>query len=236
MSHRTSLVRIAAAAAAFTVLALGGCAATAGAESTPAASATPTPTTAPSDPLESVTTIVARPQALELRDESGTVVASLDYLGDAAEAIATLETVFGAAPASEEYPGNSHYTPGIAYQWGGMELRQPEYTGHEAELPRSYYLPSFSVRFTAPTSGDTEQTTDEGYQVGAVWTELVAEPALQTNPSGCSGPYLDFVEVPMTDADGNAYDQRVAVVFRPSDDESAVAWISAPLEIHDECA
>ncbi|MFC9561093.1 hypothetical protein [Agromyces sp. NPDC056965] len=183
-----------------------------------------------------MTTIVARPQALELRDESGAVVASLDYLGDAAEAIATLETVFGAAPESEEYPGNSHYTPGTAYQWGGMELRQPEYTGEMAGLPRSYYLPSFSVRFTAPTSGDAELTTDEGYQVGTVWTDLVAEPALQTNPSGCSGPYLDFVEVPMSDSDGTAYDQRVAVVFRPSEDELTVASISAPLEIHDECA
>ena len=238
MSRRSNLVRVAAVVAAFAVLALGGCVGTAGAEPTPTAavSASPSPTTAPSDPLQSVTTLVARPQALELRDDTGAVVVSLDYLGDAAEAIAALETVFGAAPESEDYPGNSHDTPGIAYRWGGMELRQPEYTGEVAALPRSYYSPSFSVWFSTPMSGEAELTTAEGYQVGAEWAGLVSEPALQTNPSGCSGPYLDFVVVPLTDSDGNLYDQRVAVVFRASDDESTVARISAPLEIHDECA
>lgn len=204
--------------------------------STPTPAPAPNPTADSGDPLSTVVGIVARPEVLELRNAAGAIVASLDYLGDPLDAEIALEAVFGAPAESETYPGNSHNPGGMVHRWGGLELWQPQYEGELAGMPRSYYQPSFFVHFTAATSGEVELATEDARQVGDPWSELLAASGLQTNLSGCSGPYLDFVEIAKTDIDGREYAQRVAVVFRASEGDVTIARIAAPVEIHDECA
>jgi hypothetical protein len=200
---------------------------------------TPTPAPAPVDPLSTVTTLVATPEALELRDGSGGLVTRLDYLSDAAAAIATLETVFGAAPASEEYRGSNHHAPSTAHRWGSFELWEQRYVDRWEGLgtPPSFHLPAFRVAFTAAASGHLDLTTSGGHHVGDAWIDLLAEPNLRTNPSGCSGPYIDFVEIAFTRDDGVEYGQKFAVEFQPSEDETTLDRAAAPVAIfEDGCA
>lgn len=90
-------------------------------------------------------------------------------------------------------------------------------------------MPSFRVRLTATDAAGVTLATAEGLQSGDPWSELLATPDLLTNPSGCTGPYFDFVELPLTNADGGAYLEKAVVEFRPSSDEASVAQIGAPV-------
>lgn len=198
---------------------------------------TPKPTPEPVDPLTTVTSLVATPESLELRDDSGAIVTSLDYRSDAAPAIATLETVFGTAPVSEEHPGGSNdHAPSTAHRWGGFELWEQRYVGRWEGLgtPPSLYRPGFRVAFATADSGEIGLLTEEGHQVGSSWADLLAEPELRANPSGCSGPYLDFIEVTIQWSVGTQH-LRVAVELQPSDDETVVSSVRAPVAV-DGCA
>lgn len=233
-----------AVAALALLLTLSGCVGGSPAPATEApqaTAATPTPTQppAPVDPLTTVTTLVATPEALELRDESGTVVTSLDYLSDPGPAITTLQTVFGAPPVSEEYQGSNHYAPSTAHRWGGFELWEQRYVERWEGLgtPSSLFKPGFRVTFTAAGYGGVDLLTDDGHHVGDSWTELLAEPELRTNPTGCSGPYLDFIEVTVVWSDGTEHLNKVGVDFQPSDDETLVSLVRAPMAIYEDgCA
>lgn len=226
---------------------LTGCAASAApaAEQTspPPTSAAPTPTATaqePSpDPLSTVSTIVIRPEAVELRDASGGVVHSLDYLADATEALAVLTTVFGEAPADTDSPGNSHSPPSTVHRWGAFELWEVQYVDNWEGFgaPRTLYWPSYRVMFTGAESHSIALATTEGRQTGDSWTDLIAAPNLQTNPSGCSGPYTDFVEYPVTGADGTEYLYKISVDYRPTGDGQSIASIGAPMFVaEDGCA
>ncbi len=205
--------------------------------------AAPTPSaseTAPAvDPLSTVTTLVARPEALELHDASGVVVQSLGYLSDSESALAALTGVFGEAPIDTDYPGGSHDAPSTAHRWGAFELWEARYVDNWEGLgtPPSFYRPSFRVRFTDAESTGIALATLNGPHAGYAWSELSASAGLQTNPSGCSGPYLDYVEFPETDADGVEYVQKVAVDFRPTDDGASIGEVRAPVPVYEEgCA
>lgn len=203
-------------------------------------SPTPTPTSAPApaDPLSTVTTLVATPEALELRDGSGGLVTSLDYLSDAAAAIATLESVFGAAPVSEEDRGWSHSPPSTAHRWAGFELWEQRYVDRWEGLgrPPSFHLPAFRVAFTAAASGHLNLTTAGGHHVGDAWSDLMADTDVDPDSSACWGPYTDFIDVPITRSDGSEHVARFAVDFLASPDESSVARVRAPIAVEDGCA
>lgn len=200
---------------------------------------TPTPAPAPVDPLSTVTTLVATPEALELRDGSGGLITRLDYLSDAAAAIATLEAVFGTAPSSEEYRGSGHFPPSTAHRWGGFELREQRYVDRweGRGTPPSLHKPTFRVTFESDTWGGVELVASHGHQVGDPWADLLDEPDLRTVPSGCSGPYIDFVEVMFTREDGVEYSQKFAVAFEPSEDQAALRSVEAPIAVYEDgCA
>jgi hypothetical protein len=208
-------------------------------QSPTATDAAPSPTPPSADPLSTVTTLLARPEALELHDASDLVVQSFDYRSDVAEALAVLTAVFGEAPEDTEYPGDSHNAPSTAHRWGAFELWEARYVDNWEGLgePRTFYMPSFRTRFTGAESGGITLATLGGFQAGDPWSELSAAPDLQTNPSGCSGPYLDYIELSQTDADGNDYVQKVSVDFRPTDDEASIAEVRAPVQVYEEgCA
>lgn len=207
--------------------------------SAPASAATPTPTPAEAEPggsADAVIAIVARPESLELRGAGGAVVEELDYLGDPHAAVSAIAAALGAAPVDEAHPGDSHYPPSTAHRWEGLTLWEQRHEGRWEEVEHSILRPRFLVEFTGPTALDVELTTEQGVHAGSPWGALLAEPGLQTNPSGCSGPYLDFVQVDGANADGTGYTVKVTVDFRPTGDESGIARIGAPVPAFDSCA
>ncbi|RXZ46483.1 hypothetical protein ESP57_16420 [Agromyces fucosus] len=164
----------------------------------------------------------------------------LDYLGDVDAAIATIERVLGEAPVDEEFPGGSHNSPSTAHRWGAFELWERRYVDNWSEFAsreRTLYRPSFSVVFTGPEVAGVALTTEDGIVAGTSWTDLQAMPGLQLNPSGCSGPYLDYTAYDESWPDGTVHEQRYGVDFIANDDASAILRVRAPLAIHEEgCA
>jgi hypothetical protein len=71
----------------------------------------------------------------------------------------------------------------------------------------------------------------EGHDVGGSWEELVAVADLQQDPSGCSGPYLEYVEE-SREAVGAPGTMKISVEFRPSEDSSIVESIAAPVRVN----
>ncbi|KQW04036.1 hypothetical protein ASC66_16385 [Leifsonia sp. Root4] len=208
-------------------------------DAVPVPSPSPSETAPSADPLSTVTALVARPEALELQDESGAVVQAFDYRSDVTEALGVLTAVLGEPPIDTDYPGGSHDAPSTAHRWGAFELWEARYVDNWEGLgePRTFYMPSFRTRFTGAESAGITLTTLEQISAGSSWSELSATPELQTNPSGCSGPYLDYVEYQETDADGNTYVQKVSVDFRPTDDGATVGEVRAPVPVYEEgCA
>ncbi|WP_139417511.1 hypothetical protein [Agromyces laixinhei] len=241
----SSAMRATIAAAATFVLAttlLAGCSA---APEPPSPSTVPSesPSSAPTptvEPIDTVVAIVARPEALELRDASGGVVVELGYLGDVDSAIATIEGALGAAPVDEEYPGSSHVPPSTAHRWGAFELWEHRYVDNWADFAtqeRTLYMPSFGIMFTGPEVAGVALTTEQGVVAGSSWSVLEAMPGLQENPSGCSGPYLDFTSRDVTWPDGTVHEERHGVDFVATDDRSAIERVRAPLQVNQEsCA
>jgi len=228
------------------VLVLAGCAAEPKPTQAPTPSAsdvvsTPTPSeSAPStDPSASVVALVARPTELELRNDAGEVLERLDYRGDFDSTLAELERVLGPVEHSEEARGSNHFPPSTAHRWGGLEVSEQRYVDRwerYADDERTLGMPSFLVRFTGPEAVGVRLETTSGVAAGAAWTELEQLPELQTNPSGCSGPYTDFLDTPAVNPDGEAYVSRTSVDFRQSDDGLTVAAVRAPVAVTPGCA
>ena len=206
----------------------------------PDASQTPPPEPAPAaDPLSTVSTMVVRPEALQLSDETGAVVAELGYLSDASTAVDTLTVVFGSEPTDEEFRGSSHDAPSTAHRWGAFELWEAHYDDwvDVESAGASLYLPAFRVRFTGPEALGIQLTDVGGRHVGGSWAELTSDPGIQTNPTGCSGPYVDFISQPEVWPDGTEHVQKVSVDFQPDEAATSIARIGAPMSVHEDgCA
>jgi hypothetical protein len=204
--------------------------------STPAAE--PTPTAEPVDALTTVAGLVARPEGLELRADDGSVVTTLDYLASPVDAMAALTSVFGQPPVDEEYDGSSHYPPSTAHRWGAFEMWEQRYVDQwEGAVDVSLVHPNFMVLFTGSEAMGVDLTTSDGRHVGDPWSDLLDAPGVMTNPSECSGPYLEFVELHGENPDGTPSVLKISVEFRASDDESGVARIGAPVPVlEDGCA
>ena len=101
----------------------------------------------------------------------------------------------------------------------------------------SLYLPAFRVQFTGPEALGIQLTDVGGRRVGGSWAELTSDPGIQTNPSGCSGPYVDFISQPEVWPDGTEHVQKVSVDFQPDEGAASIARIGAPMSVHEEgCA
>lgn len=240
--RRTALIGFAIIAATL----LGGCTTPAAAEPSPTPTVTPStiPTPEPEpvaevEPIDTVTTFVVRPEALELRDATGAVVFELDYLTDPAAAVETITDAFGSAPVDEMYSGGNHFPPSTARRWGAFELHERRYVDRwefAASNPRTLNQPAWGVIFTGPQTADVTLTTEQGVPAGIAWADLEANPALQLNPSGCSGPYLDFITREETRPDGTVHQQRYGVDFRADEGHTVIEKVRAPLGIYDGCA
>lgn len=238
--RRTAALVAGALALAFSLTGClgGGAVATSTPEATPAPTAEPTPTAEPVDALTNVVALVARPEGLELRADDGTIVTTLDYLASPADAMAALTSVFGEPPVDEEFDGSNHYPPSTAHRWDAFELWEQRYVDRwEGVVDVSLARPNFMVLFTGPEALGVDLATSDGRHVGDPWSDLLDTQGIMTNPTECSGPYLEFVEVHGETPDGTPSVLKISVEFRASDDESDVARIGAPVPVfEDGCA
>ncbi|WP_022893097.1 hypothetical protein [Agromyces subbeticus] len=201
----------------------------------PSDPASSTPAAAP-EPLDAVTTLVARPLAIELKDANGSVVQSLDYLSDTAAAVAILTTVFGAPPTVEADAGSSNEPPSTIHRWASFELREPKYDGPIPEAEQGPWYPDFRVAFTAAASGDVRLETSSGHVAEEPWADFAASADANTNGL-CNERYGEVVVLPRTYSDGTVEDSRSSVEFRASDDGTIIARVEAPRVMHrDGCA
>ncbi|WP_353827470.1 hypothetical protein [Agromyces sp. SYSU T0242] len=226
------------------VVALTGCS-PAGSASVPSSSpapstvSEPTPTNAEADADPdgapgALVSIVVRPETLELRDDRG-ASREYDYLGDPDEVVLALAEAFDAEPVLEEWAANSHFPPTTAHRWEGLVLWEHRHVDRWEEIEHSIFRPRFSIRFTGPSALGVELVTANGRHPGDPWDELLAAPGLRTNPSRCSGPYLDFIEVTRVDADGSDDVVPVVVDFWPTDDQALIASVGAPIPAWEDC-
>jgi hypothetical protein len=228
------------AAAPVLMLALSGCVGGAAATTStpvppPAATAEPStlPTPSADEALDAVTTLVVKPNGVQLTDQGGTVSVSLDYLAEPADAVGVLAKVFDAEPVIESHEGSSHFPPSTSYRWDGFVLWEQLPVDWLDGVETSLVHPRFLVQVTAGGSDGVELRSSDGRHVGDGWSELLAAPTIMTNPSGCSGPYADYVEV---DAGAGAL-MKVSVDFRPTEDLAAIGVISAPVPVYEDgCA
>lgn len=156
--------------------------------------ADPAPTVA-AEPLASVTALVARANRLELHDPAGSVVATVDYMSSAVDAVNVLTTVFGEPPVDEEYDGGNHFPDGVMHRWGGAVLQERFYDEEQrasSDLDNLVW-PRIAVIFQAPQAHGIALTTATGITVGASHATIAAEldPALWS----CVGPAVDVIEI-----------------------------------------
>jgi len=154
---RTLRVGALTAAAGALMLALSGCLGGAVA-TTPTPAATADPSTAPTpsaeEALDAVTTVVVKPDGVQLTDPSGSVSVTLDYLAEPADAVDALTEVLDAEPVIESHEGSSHFPPSTSYSWDGFVLwEQLPVEGLEG-VETSLIHPRFLVQATAADHHD----------------------------------------------------------------------------------
>ncbi|MGR2753113.1 hypothetical protein [Agromyces arachidis] len=241
---RTRYSRLRAALVAALVLPLAACAAEPAPASAPPAEPAPvsaSPSAEPADPLEAVVAVVLRPDVLELIDDGGSVVAEVDYMGDPAEAVATLTTVFGADPVSDPIEASPHFPGGVEHRWDGFRLIETQYDEQrrvDADLDNLVW-PRLIALAEASEVGDAAITSAAG-RVGDRTDQLSQpiDPELWT----CSGWAVETLEVAR--AGGATNTVGVSLTFSgaigmretpPSADET-VTLLRAPADVAEGCA
>ncbi|WP_157497054.1 hypothetical protein [Leifsonia sp. Leaf264] len=224
--------------AAVALATLVGCGGGSGAEQTgspeavpaplPTATSTPTPEPTVADPLESVVALVARPTVLELRSADDSVVAEIDYLGAAADAVATLTGLFGTDPVDEAYPATSHAPAGVLHSWGSVTIDERQYDEAmrtEKGLQGSLVWPNLAVYFDAADNGGVALTTAQGYAAGDAWETVAAASDVTANPSECTGPAAELADDPVQPT-------QIAVVLAHEPGAESVLSVAAPLPFY----
>ncbi|MEL4318851.1 hypothetical protein WJX64_07550 [Leifsonia sp. YIM 134122] len=180
------------------------------------------------DPLDVVVALVARPTALELRASDASVVDQIDYLGSAADAVATLTALFGTDPIDESYAATNHAPAGIRHVWGTLTIDERLYDEAmraEKGLAGSLVWPNVAVYFDAADNGEIALSTVQGYAAGDDWATVSAAADVVANPSGCTGPAAELGDDPVEDT-------QVAVVLSHEDGGDAVLSVAAPVPFY----
>ncbi|TFD74256.1 hypothetical protein E3T54_15915 [Cryobacterium sp. Sr8] len=184
------------------------------------------------DPLTSVTTIVVRPEALELMDESGSLVASLTYEDPLAAMLSALSVVVGEEPATASYEGGLERPAGQTYSWAGLTLT--DYLPPEGKfLGESDY----SLDFTAGQVGDgVAITTESGSTVGDDMDAVADELGLSVNRDFASAGHLFFLievgpELTTPAGDNIEYPNAWAVHVSSTSGSGVINNIGAPVNL-----
>jgi hypothetical protein len=123
--NRTTRRRSIAVSIALVVSAgLVGCTGTSApdAQVSPSASTPATATASTPAPSPVVTTVLLRPEHLELVDVMGAVVTELSYDSPTSELIGALTAAFGEPPELDEHPVGYETPQRDIYRWGGFEI------------------------------------------------------------------------------------------------------------------
>jgi hypothetical protein len=89
----------------------------------PAVDVTASPAPVPgADPLTTVTTIVLRPETLELTNAAGSVVTSLPYDLPPEKVVDALSVVIGGEPSITPFAAGLEAPAGVTYSWTGLRL------------------------------------------------------------------------------------------------------------------
>jgi hypothetical protein len=206
----------------------------------PTEPATASPAAEPADPLEEVVAIQVRPDVLELRDADGAVVAEVDYMGDADEAVATLSTTFGAEPVSEPVEGDLHFPGGVKHSWDGFSLMETYYDEErraESDFDNLVW-PRLITLVEAREVGGVDVASAVG-GVGDRADELDAP--IDTELWTCSGWAVETVDV--TRASGATNTVGVSLTFSggggmretPPSAEETVTLLRAPADVAGGC-
>lgn len=200
-------------------------------ESSEAAPSVPVPTL---DPLTRVASIVARPDAIELRDAGNAVIKTLSYMGQPAEAIATLTTVFGAPPVDEPYDGGNHRPDGIMHTWEGFVLDERFYDEQRRIDEELDFLtwPRFAVYLDAPEAFGKTLASVQGIQAGDSWESASAAPEFNSELYTCIGTPIETLDLVSPAGD----DRTATVVLTENDENGTVKWVGAPEMVADGCA
>jgi hypothetical protein len=231
-----------AAATLFLTLLVAGCSAAptpdaspSASETTPPVVAAPTPTATPSasptvDALTTVDFLALGPTRVDLL-AAGRTVATLDYMGPAADAIATLTTVFGSAPVDESYRSTNHAPAGVYHAWGNVTLDERFY---DEDRRGPEYLdwvvwPRWAMYLDGPSEGHVTLAAAGGRQAGDSWGDTES----RSNASiwVCQGTAVD-----VQDIDSPRGPTRAAVFARQSDDLGSVRFLGAPAVEAQGCA
>lgn len=186
--------------AAGLALAISGCATEAAPAAEPSsARETAAPEPMPSaDPLDSVTTVVIRPEHLDLVDAGGAVVTEVSYDGEATDIAATLEVVFGAAPEIEENGGSCCEAPRTTnYRWDGFHVVDDHMGSFTDDEERVWIdddgpdVRDMNVRVSADAAivGDVAVVAENGFAIGDDID------ALEGNVHRPGGP--DWMQIPL---------------------------------------
>ena len=237
-TRRTATLTVGAVALVFALTGcLAGSPAAMPSDAAPSSSAaSPTPIADPVDPLTTVTSLVARPEALELRTDGGTVVTTLDYMSSPLDAVAALTAVFGEPPVDEPYAGTNHAPAGVFHRWDPFVLDERYYDEdrRQAEGYDWVVWPRFAVYFGGPAADGVILSSASGLRAGDAWSAAEADPGFDTDLWTCTGTSIEAVTtaVPSSWTGGD----RVNVVVIPTDDGAAVKRIRAPELEADGCA
>lgn len=154
------------------VLAGSACAADEGPRPAVEVTASPAPDV---DPLTTVTSIVVRPESLELADASGSVVKSLPYDLAPEEIVAEVSLVLGGEPSVTPYPAGLESPAGITYSWTGLRLTDflptvgkfPGYSDFQIDATRGFIGDGVAIETAAgKTIGHEIIDVAEGLDLG----------------------------------------------------------------------
>lgn len=220
---------------------LAGCAATGAPPAAPTPTSTPSPTSESVDPLTTVTTIVARGDAVELHDGSGAVVERFEYTDAPTEALEALAVVFDRDPAIEEREAVSFHTPpSVLHSWGALTVDERLYPedANEKHEASGLAMPDFFVIFDGAEAEGIRLTTVSGEVVGDRFDtiEVSQDPAEGT----CVGPAVDPVGARNSELEelqvGVALsDLLVDESTQATTEVDVVTYIMAPIAIGQGC-
>lgn len=213
------------AALGIAVLVLTGCSPSA--EPSDRSSPTNSPTTQPPTAAEGpapagAESIVFSVASIQIVDSSGAVLSEHDYFEPTADVVAVLTDAFGAEPTISHYDGHADNPPGTSYDWGGLAVRDGEWT---SEPP---YYSEFYVFLTSETVGGLTLSTSDGVSVGDSFSDVAA--AHPDHVSYEDGPLqLEWTELPRF-PEGYGVDivPALSVLVIDSEHNDVVSRIIAP--------
>lgn len=190
----------------------------------PLPTVTPAAEPAPADTLTTVTTIVVRPEHLELRDAADTLVLTLSYDADSVTIVDTLSTVLEAEPTQTDSAGGMESPPATQYQWDGVRV----WDDHDDSDGWGLVDMNVSILFTTPLVGDgVSVRTSTGFAPGDDAEALATELGEPWYGNGIDQVRVESGE-PIGEPNFDEYENAYSVAVNAWEAHGATSAIFAP--------